>query len=74
MLDSQPAPVKHIDTPEEVFLKLAHGLSLQERRIGLPDRRFVQQPLAGPEKRVALEPRRAIDRQPKDIASAGQGV
>ena len=49
-------------------------LSLQERRVGPPDRRLVQQPFAGPEKRLALEERRAVDRQPTDISSAGQGV
>lgn len=66
--DSQAAK-----TPEEVFLRLADGLELQERRVGLADRRLVQQPFAGPEKRIALVPRRAVDRERADIASAGQG-
>ena len=61
-------------TPEEVFMKLADGLELQERRVGLADRRLVQQPFAGPEKRIALVRRRAVDRERADITIAGQGV
>lgn len=61
-------------TPGEVFLKLADGLARQERRTGLPDRRLVQQPFSGPERRVALEQHRAVDRQPEDIGCAGQGA
>jgi DNA-binding transcriptional regulator YdaS (Cro superfamily) len=60
--------------PTESLLRLANGLELQDRRTGLPDRRLVQQPFVGPERRVAIEPRRAVDRQPEDIGCAGQGV
>lgn len=61
-----------IDTPEETFSKLAAGLELQDRRELRTDRRMVQQPFEGPDRRLGL--RRTNDRQPGDIASAGQGA
>ena len=62
-------------TPEDVFMKLADGLELQERRVALSDRRLVRQPFDGPEKRAATVPRRVIDRERLclDINGAGQG-
>ncbi|WP_029524850.1 helix-turn-helix domain-containing protein [Polaromonas glacialis] len=61
-------------TPQEVFMKLADGLALQERRIGPTDRRMVKQQFDGPEKRISLVPHRTVDRRQVDIASEGQGV
>ena len=61
-------------TPQEVFMKLADDLELQDRRVSLSDRRQIQRPFAGPEKRIALVPHRAVDRERADITSAGQGV
>lgn len=67
------ASVAHSPAVEKL-LKQADGLSLVERRVGPAERRLAQQPLAGPEKRVALLPRRAVDRKRTDIASAEQGA
>lgn len=66
--------IKHIDKPDDSFMRLADGLELEDRRVGRVDRRLVQQPFAGPEKRVAIERRHAVDCQPADIKSAGQGL
>ena len=72
--ESSIQPIKHIDTPEEAFLKLVDGLELQERRVGLSDRRVAQKPFEGLDRRVAKQQRRACDRVPTDIAGTGQGI
>ena len=65
--DIQAAPVV---TPEDAFFKLASGLELVDRRTGPDNRRVAPQPFEGLDRRVALEPRRAIDRAKADIANA----
>lgn len=52
---------------------LSADMDLVDRRDGPLERRFVNLPTDGPDQRVAVEPRRAVDRQPKDISSTGQG-
>ena len=76
LASDQPAEPESqaVPTPQEVFMKLADGLALQERRIGPPDRRMVKQQFDGPEKRISLVPCRVVDRRQVDIASEGQGV
>lgn len=72
----EPDPMAGVvDIPKDSVLRLADGLELVERRVGLPTRRLVQQPFEGPEKRIATVERRAVDRERLglDIGNAGQG-